>query len=67
MAVWFRANKLEVNISKTKYIIFRMRGKKIDENTPELLYNQNEPESPIDNGPISVSRKVEPIKFSVSF
>jgi hypothetical protein len=29
MAVWFRANKLAVNISKTKYIIFRMRGKKL--------------------------------------
>ncbi len=31
-----------------------MRGKKIDKNTPELLYNQNEPNSPIDNGLISV-------------
>jgi hypothetical protein len=28
MAIWFRANKLAVNINKTKYIIFRMRGKK---------------------------------------
>jgi len=54
MAVWFRANKLAVNISKTKYMIFRMKGKKIDENAPELLYNQNEPDSPIDNGLISV-------------
>ncbi len=27
MAVWFRANKLAVNINKTKYIIFTMRGK----------------------------------------
>ena len=37
MAVWFRANKLAVNINKTKYMIFRMKGKKIEENTPELL------------------------------
>jgi hypothetical protein len=32
IAVWFRANKLAVNINKTKYIIFRMRGKRIDVN-----------------------------------
>ena len=29
IAIWFRANKLAVNVSKTKYIIFRGRGKKI--------------------------------------
>jgi hypothetical protein len=34
MAVWFRANKLAVNISKTKYMIFTMRGKKIDADLP---------------------------------
>ena len=28
LAYWFRANKMAVNISKTKYIIFRTRGKK---------------------------------------
>jgi hypothetical protein len=33
MAVWFRANKLAVNISKTKYMIFTMRGKKIDDDS----------------------------------
>jgi hypothetical protein len=54
LAVWFRANKLAVNINKTKYMIFRMKGKKIEENTPELLYNQNEPDSPIENSLISV-------------
>jgi hypothetical protein len=47
MAVWFRANKLAVNINRTKYMIFRMRGKKIEE-------NQNELDSPIDNSLISV-------------
>jgi hypothetical protein len=36
IAVWFRANKLAVNIDKTKYIIFRMKGKKIDKNTPDI-------------------------------
>ncbi len=48
MAVWLRANKLAVNINKTKYIIFTMKGKKIDENTPPLLYNENEPNEPVD-------------------
>jgi hypothetical protein len=48
MAVWFRANKLAVNINKTKYIIFTIKRKKIDENTPPLLYNENEPNEPVD-------------------
>jgi hypothetical protein len=49
IAVWFRANKLAVNISKTKYMIFRMKGKKVDVNMPEVLYNANEPGQPVDN------------------
>jgi hypothetical protein len=28
MAVWFRANKLAVNINKTKYIIYTIKRKK---------------------------------------
>lgn len=42
MAVWFRANKLAVNISKTKYIIFRMKGKPLPLNLPDVIYNENE-------------------------
>jgi len=42
MAIWFRANKLAVNINKTKYIIFRMRGKPIPIDTPDIVYNENE-------------------------
>jgi hypothetical protein len=42
MAVWFRANKLAVNINKTKYMIFTTRGKKIDADLPPVLYNANE-------------------------
>jgi len=53
MAVWFRANKLAVNINKTKYIIFRMKGKKI-ENCPEIVYNENEPNQIHDNSLITV-------------
>jgi hypothetical protein len=44
IAVWFRANKLAVNISKTKYIIFRMKSKKVGPNTPSIIYNENEPD-----------------------
>jgi len=48
IAVWFRANKLAVNISKTKYMIFRMKGKKLDINMPDIMYNENEPGQPVD-------------------
>ena len=30
LANWFRANKMAVNVSKTKYIIFKPRGVKIN-------------------------------------
>jgi hypothetical protein len=48
MAVWFRSNKLAVNINKTKYMIFRMRGKKIEANCPNVEYNENEIGEPFD-------------------
>ena len=28
LANWFRSNKMSVNVSKTKYIIFRTKGKR---------------------------------------
>jgi len=46
MAIWFRANKLAVNKNKTKYIIFRTRGKKLNANIPDLIYDENEEGSP---------------------
>jgi hypothetical protein len=46
MAVWFRSNKLAVNINKTKYMVFRMRGKKIDNNIANVEYNENEAGEP---------------------
>ena len=47
IAIWFKANKLVVNKSKTKYIIFKQRNKKIGENLPKIVYDENEPVSPI--------------------
>jgi len=42
MAAWFKANKMAVNTKKTKYIIFHPRGKKIDMQGKEVVYNDNE-------------------------
>ena len=41
MALWYRANKMMVNTSKTKFIIFHNKCKKI-ENVSNLIYNSNE-------------------------
>ncbi len=45
---WFDSNKMAINVSKTKYIIFRTKGKKID-NPQKVVINTNEinvPENP---------------------
>jgi hypothetical protein len=43
IAVWFRANKMAVNTSKTKFIVFRTRGKVINPDECVLFFNNNEP------------------------
>ncbi len=42
LAVWFKANKMAVNVKKTQYIIFRTRGKKIDPNGLDVVFNSND-------------------------
>lgn len=42
IANWFRSNRMAVNISKTKYIIFRTKGKPIPVDTPPVIFNNNE-------------------------
>ncbi len=42
IANWFRSNKMAVNISKTKFIVFRTRGKRIDPRDCKLVFNNNE-------------------------
>ncbi len=42
VARWFRANKMVVNVSKTKFIIFHTKGKNVDCNL-KLYYDDNEP------------------------
>jgi hypothetical protein len=44
VARWFRANKMAVNVGKTKFILFHTKGKQIDPNI-ELTYDDNEPNS----------------------
>ena len=48
LAIWFRANKMCVTVAKIKYIIFRTRGKYINENIEPLMFNANEPGQPVD-------------------
>jgi hypothetical protein len=48
MATWFRSNRMAVNTSKTKYIIFRTKGKRIDDDAVNIIFNDNEPNM-IDN------------------
>ncbi len=42
LATWFRANKMAVNIAKTKYIIFHSKGKKLKMEDLQILYNDND-------------------------
>ena len=48
IAVWFRSNKMAVNTSKTKFIVFRTHGKKINPEECVLTFNNNEPGQPVD-------------------
>jgi len=43
IATWFRANKMGVNIGKTKFILFHNKGKEIKLNDLSVVYNDNEP------------------------
>jgi len=42
IANWFLANKMAVNAGKTKYMIFRTQGKRIDPNECNVVFNSNE-------------------------
>jgi hypothetical protein len=42
IAQWYRVNKMAVNTSKTKYIIFRTHGKIIDPEQCRIVFNSNE-------------------------
>jgi hypothetical protein len=48
MANWFRANKMCLNASKTKYIIFRTQNKPVDPLLCNVYYNCTEIGQPDD-------------------
>ena len=48
VANWFLANKMAVNTTKTKFIVFRTHGKKINNDECVLLFNSNEIGKPTD-------------------
>jgi hypothetical protein len=53
IGVWFRANKMAVKVSKTKYTIFKTKGKKINLNDDEgIVFNNNDPLGPQDENKI---------------
>jgi Reverse transcriptase (RNA-dependent DNA polymerase) len=54
IAKWFRANKMAVNVSKTKYIIFKNKGVKInDDINDRIVYDDNEDDFPFDNSKLT--------------
>jgi hypothetical protein len=56
IANWFRYNKMAINTAKTKFIVFRTRGKRIDPEDCNLVFNNNEigqPEDPSLVSPIT--------------
>jgi hypothetical protein len=51
--MWFRANRMAVNVSKTKYIIFKSRGKKVNLGDDEgIFFNNNDIGGDVDQGKI---------------
>jgi hypothetical protein len=50
IANWFRSNKMAVNTSKTKFIVFRTHGKSINPDDCKIMYNSTElglPDDPL--------------------
>jgi hypothetical protein len=57
-SAWFRANRMAVNVKKTKFIIFHSRGKKCDLGGRKLFFDDNEQDLPFDQGKISEIERV---------
>jgi hypothetical protein len=49
LASWFKANKLVLNISKTKYMIFRTKNRAINMLNKNIFIDFNDPNSEYDN------------------
>jgi hypothetical protein len=55
---WFRANKMAVNVKKTKFIIFHSKGKKCELEGRRLYFDDNEQGMPLDQSKISEIERV---------
>ena len=54
LANWFRSNKMAVNVSKTKYIIFKPKGVKVEvDQNNGIVYDENEIGQPKDKTKIT--------------
>jgi len=42
IANWFLSNKMAINTSKTKFILFRTQGKKVNDEICKIVFNNNE-------------------------
>jgi hypothetical protein len=51
MARWFCANKMAVNVDKTKFILFHTRGKQYNPKDIKIFFNDNEPDN---NNPLLI-------------
>jgi hypothetical protein len=47
LAAWFKANRMAVNADKTHFIIFHTKGKKIDMNGKQIIFDDNESNGPV--------------------
>ncbi len=58
MGNWFRSNKMSLNASKTRYIIFRTQNKPVDPAVCNVVYNSNEISTPDDPALISPIERI---------
>jgi len=58
-ATWFRSNRLGVNVSKTKYIIFHNKGKVIDNGGLSVVFDNNEPSSPFNPALVTPLERIQ--------
>jgi hypothetical protein len=58
LALWFKANKLVLNISKTKYMIFCTKNKAINMQNKSIFIDLNDPNSVYDNDKIICLQRV---------
>ncbi len=67
LPIYQRANKMSVNASKTKYIIFRTQNKPVNPLECNVVYNSNETGQPEDPALISPIERISSVNGESSF